>query len=384
MKFVLSSENVVQYLQDSYSKWQNNSDRTYFFDWQLVTSVIPIEYRNFNLIVNLADRDYYLVKQERFDANSETSGTLQYEWILQQYLNAFPQLEPIQYLTAPIIYFDPDNSILIVKYLSEYTSLNKLYRRLNDYPPEIAAILGSNLAQIHRLTFCQKKYRDFLEQYSSSRSSVTPPDFTIGLARVKPGIFAHICSDGLEFFKLYQRFPSFHQAVVDLYDNYQATCLTHNDLRFSNYLIEDKDLSYKPQIKLIDWEFMSWGDPAQDLGTLMAKYLELWLNSLFINSDSDLNLSLSLATCPLAKIQPSLTAILENYLAAFPEITSQRSDFTYRAIQFAGLSILKQLQLQVERHQPFTNNDICSLQVAKSLLCHPDRSLASIFGLSNF
>lgn len=381
MKFVLSSENVVRYLQASYSKWQNNDHQSYFFDPQLVTSVTPIEYRNFNLIVNLANENCYLVKQERFNGNGKTSTTLKYEWVLQQYINSFPQLKIIQNAIAPIVYFDPENSILIVKYLPEYISLNKFYRRINHYPPEIAAVVGSNLAQIHRLTFRQSKYQDFLAQYSSKSINSKPSNFMGGLDKIGTKIFARICSDGLEFFKLYQRFPSFHQAVVELYENYQATCLTHNDLRLTNYLIKERNLSYKPEIKLIDWEFMSWGDPAGDLGTLIAKYLELWLDSLFVNSDSDLSLSLSLATCPLEKIQPSLTTILKNYLTAFPEITSHRPDFTYRTIQFAGLSILKQLQYRVECHFPFTNNDICSLQVAKSLLCSPERSLASIFGL---
>lgn len=372
MVFVLSSENVVQYLKER---------SLCALDWQLASPVKPAQYRNFNLIVSFTNAEHYLVKQERFDGNNSL-GCLQYEWLLQQLLDSFPQLDLVRASIAPIINFDAENAILVVKYLPEYLSLNKFYARLNDYPTEIAAVLGANLAQIHRLTYQKDEYLNFLEQHDG-RSFRAKPDFMQGLALVSPNIFAYICSNGIQFFKLYQRFPRLHQAVAELYDNYQATCLTHNDARFNNYLIKDKNSLDNPQIKFIDWEFVDWGDPAQDLGLPISKYLELWLDSLLVNSDRDLNLSFSSAACPLKKIQPSLVAILQSYLATFPKITSARPDFVHRVIQFAGLSLIKRLQHQVECHQPFGNKDICTLQVAKNLLCYPDRAISSIFGLNN-
>lgn len=205
-----------------------------------------------------------------------------------------------------------------------------------------------------------------------------PPNFLRGLERVGPGIFANICPDSLEFFKLYQKFPSLHQAVAKLHQNYQGVCLTHNDIRFSNYLIHNSGNS--ESLKLIDWEFFAWGDPALDLGTAIAKYLELWLDSLYLDSDTDLNLALSLATCPLEKIQPSLKTFIQSYLQEFPQILSLRSDYIQQVIQFAGLSLIKHLQHNAECHQPFDNRAICTLQVAKSLLCHPEPSITTVFG----
>ncbi len=372
MAFVLSSENVVQYLQEQSIL---SSDR------ELASPIKANEYRNFNLIVHVTDTEYYLVKQERFDGQGNTTGCLKYEWIFQQLLDRFPQLSPLQDLTARIIHFDSEKAILVVKYLPEFISLSRYYSRLNDYPPAIAAWLGTNLAQIHRLTWQKIEYQNFLARHTDSRSFGETPNFMQGLARVGPGIFANICPDGLEFFRLYQRFPSLHQAVAELHASYQTACLTHNDPKFSNYLIEDRDLTKNLQIKFIDWEFMKWGDPALDLGILIAKYLELWLDSLFVSSDTDLNLALSLASCPLEKVQPSLIAILQSYLTNFPEITLARPNFVQRVIQFAGLDLIKRLQHNVEYHYAFNNGDICILQVAKSLLCYPEQAASNIFGL---
>jgi hypothetical protein len=382
MTLILSSENVISYLEQRLGI--AHASRSLFSpDQEAVASIRLEEYRNFNLIVSLTNNKHYLVKQERFDGTGKATGCLQYEWILQQLVNNFPQLTPIQALIAPVIDFDAENSILVVEYLPEYVSLNKFYNRFNDYPPNIAALVASNLAQIHRLTFNNQQYLDFLTQCDRNYDYQATPNFLRGLATIGPGVFGNICSGGIKFFQLYQRFPSLHQAVAELYENHQGVCLTHNDPRLSNFLIQDRDLAIKPQIKLIDWEFIAWGDPAFDLGVLISKYLDLWLSSLFVSSDVDLNLALNLATCPLSKIQPSLTAILQNYLATFPEITKVRPDFVHRVIQFAGLSLIKHLQHQIEHHQPFGNDGICTLQVAKSLLCYPEQAISKIFGFKN-
>jgi len=61
---------------------------------------------------------------------------------------------------------------------------------------------------------------------------------------------------------------------------------------------------------LIDWEACSWGDPAFDLGTLLASYLRIWLSSLIVDPTLELAESLSLAMIPLEEIQPSILALI--------------------------------------------------------------------------
>jgi hypothetical protein len=370
VSFILSSENVVSYL-----KQQGICTA----DSQLAQPVRAAAYKNFNLIVNFADGINYLVKQERFNGKGEATGCLKYEWIVHLLFTHFAELNPIQDSISQAIYFDAENKIIVLNYFTDYTSLSDIYQIEASYPLAIAQALGKNLGQIHRLTFARSEYREFLGQYTSQRVSGVTPNFMQGLERVGPGIFGNICPDSIEFFKLYQKFPSLHQAVTKLHQNYQAVCVTHDDLRFSNYLIHNSGNS--DSLKLIDWEFFEWGDPALDLGTAIAKYLELWLNSLYVDSNTDLNVALSLATCPLEKIQPSLKTFIQSYFKEFPQILSARANYIQQAIQFAGLSLIKHLQQNAEYHQPFDNRAICTLQVAKSLLCHPEPSITTVFGV---
>lgn len=369
MSLILSSENVIPYLKQQ---------KVCPLDSQLAQPVIAEEYKNFNLIVKFSDGANYLVKQERFNGKGEATGCLKYEWLINLLWENFTELNPIQKSVSQAVHFDDENKILVLNYFPEYLSLSDFYQENNDYPLAIAKALGTNLGQIHRLTFAQSKYQEFLAQHRSKRSAGETPNFLQGLERVGPGVFGNICPDSIEFFKLYQKFPSLHQAVVKLHQDYQAVCITHNDLRFSNYLIDN--LGNSQSLKLIDWEFFDWGDPALDLGTAIAKYLELWLDSLYIYSDTDFSVALSLATCPLEKIQPSLKAVIQSYLSEFPQILTIRPDYIEQSTQFAGLSLIKHLQQNAEYHQPFDNRAICTLQVAKSLLCYPEQSLITVFG----
>lgn len=379
MPLILSSQNVVSYLKQKEICASNS---------QLAQPITPKEYKNFNLVIKFADGSNYIVKQERFDGMGKPTGRLRYEWIIHLFFQRFTELNSIKDSISQAVYFDEENRILVLKYFSEHTDLFRFYLSGFYYtdrafPIDIAEAIGANLGSIHQLTFARPESKEFLARLFTEHGIgeydlQAKPNFVKKLAKFSPEIFAYICPESLDFFKLYQRFPSLHQAVIELYQNYQPVCLTHQDLRFGNYLIHDSGASNS--LKLIDWEFSAWGDPAFDLGTAIANYLKLWLASLYIDRDTSLNVSLSLATCPLEKVQPSLKALIQSYSNEFPQILTVRPNYIEQVVQFVGLNLVKHLQHSAENHQPFDNRGICALQVAKSLLCSPEKSLETIFG----
>ena len=379
MPLILSSQNVVSYLKQK---------QICAVDSQLDRPITVEEYKNFNLAVRLADGSNYLVKQERFDGTGKPIGRLRYEWIIHLFFQRFTQLDSVKDSISQAVYFDEKNRILVLKYFSDYTDLFRFY--FSDFyytervfPIAIAEAIGKNLGSIHRLTFTRSEFKEFLnrlftEHDMREKDLQAKPNFVEKLEKFTPDIFAYICPESLEFFKLYQRFGSLHQAVTELHQNYEPVCLTHQDLRLSNYLIHNSGAS--DSLKLIDWELFAWGDPAFDLGMAIANYLKLWLASLYVDRDTNLNVALSLATCPLEKVQPSLKALIKSYSLEFPQILTVRPHYIEQVIQFAGLNLVKHLQHSVEHHQPFDNRGICTLQVAKSLLCYPEQSIKTIFG----
>jgi hypothetical protein len=110
---------------------------------------------------------------------------------------------------------------------------------------------------------------------------------------------------------------------------------------------------------LIDWERSTWGDPAFDLGTLIASYLHIWLNSLISSKAIAIDESLRMATTPLDVLQPSIAAVAIAYFAQFPEVLERRPDFLWRVLQFSGLALIQQILSTIQYRKSFGNTGIC-------------------------
>jgi hypothetical protein len=121
----------------------------------------------------------------------------------------------------------------------------------------------------------------------------------VNSANIDPEVFGEVPADGLKFFTLYQRYDSLGEAIAKLADAFEPCCLTHNDLKLNNILLPkswekafSSASSLTPSLlkdypmRFIDWERSAWGDPAFDLGMLIASYLQMWLYSLVTNNTS--------------------------------------------------------------------------------------------------
>ena len=376
MGLILSSDNVVDFLKE------HNLCSP---DFQPTTPITCQEGTNFNLVVKLNNDHSLLVKQSRVSNQGGTN--LPVEWIVQELINSHQNLTFLQSVISEVLLLDWHNFILVSVFYDNYISLDRFYEARGSFDPRLARTSGLNLAQIHRATYQQQQQRKFLGRYLRLDDLGKPPNFIKRLNALDPSVFGRICPDGLNFYKLYQRFPSLDLAVKELYDQMQADCLIHNDLTLDNFIVDtqlnlDSDsVQIRPeQIKIIDWERINWGDPAVDLGMVISQYLAIWLGSLVADSNLDLNTMLSLAVVPLEKLTPSLKAFLQGYLTQFPEIIDRRADFIRRVVQFAGIGILDRLSYYVEHHYHFHNQSLCKLQVAKNLLCYPEQAIATIFG----
>lgn len=346
--------------------------------------------KNFNLLLNLQDGRKLLVKQERHDRQGKTAGEFLKEWRIQELLQRFPELIYVRPLFPEVLHFNANDSVIVFNYLNDYCDLADFYTKENVFPTAIATSIGITLATIHRATFNRQEYQDFFSQNSEAVPIDQAPKFAHELERISPEIFGQVPADGLKFFALYQRYDSLGKAIAELVTLFKPSCLTHNDLKLNNILLHNDweqaiskaEQSNNSIIRLIDWERGAWGDPAFDLGMLIASYLQIWLSSLVVSKSIDVEESLRLAITPLDVLQPSIAALTKAYLGNFPEIIERRPDFLRRVVQFSGLALIQQIQAMLQYQKSFGNTGICMLQVAKTLLCRPEQSIPTVFGMA--
>lgn len=371
----LSSQNVIQYLHEAgLSSLEDGASA----DAELPGS------SNLNILVTLADNRQLLVKQQRlFGDDAVATHELWNEWLFYKLLAAFPLLGNNSAFAFNGVHFDEKNSILVRNYLREYLELSSFYKEQDIFPTEISRTIGKALASLHRTTWNRKEYRDFMAIAPGGQFRYNYHNPAQGISSINPDIFGQIPTDALKFYILCQRYNSLESAIADLANNWRPSCLTHNDLQLDNILLHSR-FSHLDDclIRIIDWEACDWGDPLFDLGTILASYLLIWLNSLVIDSGLELEESLRMALIPLELIQPSLQNLVNSYLNAFPKILDYRPDFIPRVIQFAGLALLNQIQRRLYYHKLFDNTSICILQVSKNLLTMPQQSILNIFGMS--
>jgi thiamine kinase-like enzyme len=280
-----------------------------------------------------------------------------------------------------VLHFDPENSIIVQRYLDDYQNLADYYQKDKSFNSEIAVAIATILATIHRATFNGQDYQEFFSAKLDNLNPANVPNWIRSIEEIGPEIYGIIPADGLKFFKLYQRYESLGQAMRELGNVFQPCCLTHNDLKLNNILLHTNwEQEGSNIVRVIDWERSSWGDPAFDLGTLIASYLQIWLSSLVMSKSLTIEESLRLAMTPLEHLQPSIAALTKAYFNNFPEIFKHRPDFLLRVVQFAGLALIQKIQGMIMYEKSFGNQSICMLQVAKSLLCRPEQSLATVFG----
>jgi 5-methylthioribose kinase len=373
MPIILDTDNVFDYLAQ--------------LDYCTVTErqtsqMTVISAKNFNLAIAFADGKSLLVKQELHNPQGETLGEFWSAWRIQRLVREFPEFgHQISGFLPELLHFDPDNSILIVNFRTDYRDLYGYYAEERQFPLGVARSIGQLLGTIHSQTFDRSEYQEFLTDRSAKVATFDGLKIVDRLSRITPQVFRKLPQDCLQFYKLYQRFPTLSQAIVELRNSVQASCLVHNDLKINNILLAlDWEQPDSKLISLIDWERANWGDPAFDLGCILGSYLELWLDGLIISNTLSINESLQLATTPLELLQPSLFILVQTYLNRFPQILAARPDFLDRSIQFAGLSLIIRLETMVEDERTFGNQGIIILQVAKQLLCAPQAAMNTLFG----
>jgi thiamine kinase-like enzyme len=375
MVFSLSSHNVIQYLHDA---GLCSSE-----DGVSADAELPESSKNCNFLVTLADRRKLLVKQERCNFNDGTPHEFFNEWLFHQLLQQFPVLGNISAIASIVLHFDEENSILVSKYLTEYLDLASFYQKNDVFPEDIASAIGTTLAALHRATFNHKEYRDYMATAPEGQFRYSFYNPAQGVESITPDIFGTVPTDALKFHILYQHYDSLESAIAELAYEWQPCCLTHNDLKLENILVHSRwDQLDNCLVRMIDWEGCSWGDPAYDLGTVLAGYLKIWLDSLVVDPAIELEESMHLAVTPLEVIQPSILALTRAYLNAFPMILEYRSEFILRVVQFVGLALMQQIQESIKYRKYFDNTGICMLKVAKSLLTMPQQSVRTVFGVS--
>ncbi|MEQ9233137.1 aminoglycoside phosphotransferase family protein [Coleofasciculus sp. E2-BRE-01] len=384
MKIKLSSNNVVHYLIAAGILQETNVESIKFY---------PKPSNNFIfLTLDLPNGNRLIVKQDCFYQDDDIKNRIRRELQFHDTLQSCPDLCFTPSLNLEILYVDNSNAILIYQYPKGYLNLVNFYKSQKNFPMAISRWVGVTLGTLHRETLNSRNCYDFMNETIEGKYFYQFP--YPGHLLDKPSLESLVEEfplEGFPFMAVYQRSESLRTAVTELVAKHNHYCLTHNKIRLDNILVpinleillSKVEPSDESIIKIVNWETCSWGDPAFDLGTVIAGYLLLWLNSIIVHPAINLEQSLRLATVPLELIQPSVVTLTRSYISSFPKILEEYPDFINQIIRFTGLALIYEIIERLQSFKTFNNQCIYILHLAKTLLCRPEESFKSVFGIKN-
>jgi len=342
--------------------------------------VRDVSRRNQNFAV-LTDGDCYLVKQ---GVGEDGRATVRHEAGVYRLLQA--SLPPrVLARSVPRFHgYDPAHQMLVMEWVRDAEALSQYHQRTGRFSATLSTALGRLLAGLHELT---TSAADRAEATSADRAEATSavpiaPAWALSVHR-PPIELVHNASQGeIEVLKVVQGFDQFGVLLDALRQEWQWSTLIHRDLKWDNCIIAPRARSGgEPELRIVDWEMASMGDPWWDVGSVFNDYLSCWLMSIPMTGETAPERLVPLARCPLPRMQPAIRAFWHAYVRgrrlSDPPARAQLS----LAVRYGAARLVQTAYEQSQAMIQLTGNVVCTLQVALNMLRRPEEAAERLLGI---
>jgi aminoglycoside phosphotransferase (APT) family kinase protein len=333
----LTEANVLQYLLERrFADLESVVDGAY--------RVRNLSRRNRNFRVTCGSREY-LVKQPK-KWNAQGRRTLDQEAAVYWQTKIDPCFQPLKVLVPDSYGYDPPQSILILEYLAEQSNLNRVRDR---FAPKVARLAGATMGAFHR------------DMRGVSNPSFFPKrkPWHLSMCQFDPGKMDDRSDVERDLVRIVQRHSEFGPALDSLREEWREETAVHGDWKLDNCLLSPGG----EHIHVIDWELVTWGDPFEDIGTMLQSYWSFWVRWPHKFRIED--------------IRPALRAFLEGYAEEDHRIPVEMAP---RALRFAGARMLQTAFEVLDKAEKMNAEAVCLLQASLNILTRPEWALGEIFG----
>lgn len=268
--------------------------------------------------------------------------------------------------------YDADRHVLVLEFIPAAVDLATYHHNVRRPPIRVATAIGANLAELHCLSTGQSQ---------PERTEPRPSALTLHRPHVR---MARDCSPAcLNLICILQSTDGYGPYLDELNRSWAATALIHRDIRLKNFLLTAPVRTMRhTDLKLIDWEFASVGDPRWDIGSALGNYLSLWLQSIPTTGMVDLSQSTALAKCPLSSIQPAIRACWNTYVTRRGLASEAAERMLVGTVGFAAARLVQTAYEAAQGSLRLTTTGVLHLQLALNMLARPEETVAHLYGLT--
>lgn len=321
--------------------------------------------RNHNFKVRRADGPSLFLKQGQI---RDGFSNVRREADVYALLNG--QHSERRYRYAPrFVNYDAAEDVLAVELLDDSVDLRQsdASRRLPSL--RAATRLGTALASLHAFV----PVSTAAELLGHGEPGV--------LTAHRPGLvlLRDFSAASIDLVRMIQAHPEVIEQLEKLRAAWRPEAFIHHDARWDNVLVGPRANT----ITLIDWETAAVGDPAWDVGAVLADYVSQWLLSIPSSGNAPPEQVLHLARRPLNTFHPAMSALWLAYQHHSGLSGEQSHNMLKRVTKFTGLKLLQSGIEQVQSAPRWTVAALCQLQVGTNLMARPTEGSRQLLKLAS-
>ncbi len=264
--------------------------------------------------------------------------------------------------------YDAENNVLVLEFLQESENLREYHTRIRRFPTAIAKQLGQAVAAVHGQP----------SDWGNDPGSHPPWAFS-ALQLPSVGFLREVSGSNIQLVKIIQEFPEYCELLNRLKAGWSPTCLVHGDLKWENCVVFSQGRG--KNLRLVDWELASAGDPGWDVGSIFADYLSHWVFSMPVSGDADPGDFVKLAQWPLDKMQPAMNAFWQAYARELGLAKAERQDRLVRSVSYAGGRLVQTAFEHLQNSNYLTGQAVCLLQLSFNMMKRGPEAAVQLLGI---
>jgi hypothetical protein len=332
------------------------------------TTVTSVPRRNRNFEVVTAPGPSWFLKCPRDESGR---ATLRNEAAAYTYL--FEHCKEVTKYLAGVRAFDRPKSVLALELFPGAEDLRTHCWRVGGFSSVPGRQLGYALGRLHNLPLPRRTQTGW-------QPALRVP-WVLGIHRPGLDLLRHASAANIEIVRAIQRSSRFGELLDELRDHWTYSTLVHFDLKGENCLLAGSPSTGRKGVKIIDWELAGIGDPGWDTGSVFATCLDIWLSSTPLVSELPIDQALTIAACPLSRMQAGMHSFWSAYVRSKNAGTGGAA-LLDRAIRYSAVRLLQTAYERAQVSSQITSSAVALVQLSLNMLLRPCEAGVQLLGIS--
>jgi hypothetical protein len=289
-------------------------------------------------------------------------------------LSSFARRDRLSGYIARLVAYDAGLHLLILELVADASNARERQLARRRFPLWPARRLATALALLHDPARIDQLQPTVLEDLSD----VIPG--ALSLHRPHLSLIQQASTATLEMLALVQGSNELCGRLDEVAETWRPSALIHRDVKWDNVLLDS--VTTRRKLTIVDWELAGIGDPAWDVGSVMADYLSVWLSSIPMGAGRGIDAYVEHAVVPLHSIQPAIRTFWHGYRRTRHLDDHQQLAALLAAVQSAAVRLLQTAFEHTQGRRELDGRVVASVQLSNNILREPSLAARQLLDLA--